>query len=115
MIWRFHSLPPLNVAPPSPFLRCLPPNIRDPFDRPILVVQLSGLSESTEDLRPVLLRNTELLRLHLSKLNASGDTAPVLQYVALLDISGVSLSSLVRLIIPCFGDLYPITFDYLHF
>ena len=68
-------------------------------------MQLSGLSESTEDLRAVLLRNTELLRLHLYTLNKSRTTAPVLQYVALLDIKGVSLSSLVRLTLACFCDL----------
>ena len=105
LIWRSQSLPSLNVAAPPPFLRCLPTHCRDPFDWPILVVQLSGLSESTEDLRAVLLRNTELLRLHLSTLNKSRTTAPVLQYVALLDIKGVSLSSLVRLTLACFCDL----------
>ncbi|KAK7692210.1 hypothetical protein QCA50_003834 [Cerrena zonata] len=96
LIWRMRSLPPLNSVPPSPFLRCLPTNCRDPFDRPILVVQLSGLSENTEDLRAVLLRNTERLRFHLSMLNASRGTSPILQYVALLDIKGVSLSSLAK-------------------
>lgn len=104
LIWRMRSLPPLNSVPPSPFLRCLPTNCRDPFDRPILVVQLSGLSENTEDLRAVLLRNTERLRFHLSMLNASRGTSPILQYVALLDIKGVSLSSLVRQMIARFGS-----------
>ncbi|CAL1706220.1 unnamed protein product [Somion occarium] len=109
LIWRIRSLPPLDIAPPSPFIHCLPAKCWDPFDRPIVVVQLAGISETGHDLRPVLLRNTELLRLNLAALNKSKGTAPILQYVALLDIKGVSLSSVAKidLLAWCMSEMLP--------
>ncbi|KAI0081971.1 CRAL/TRIO domain-containing protein [Panus rudis PR-1116 ss-1] len=97
LVWRMNSLPPLHIAPPSPFMQCLPPMNRDPLGHPILVVRLAGVTESSEDLRPVMLRNVELLRLHLARLNAEGHLSkPILQFVALLDIEGVSLNSIYK-------------------
>lgn len=52
-------------------------------------------------MREALIRYMELLRLNLEPLNAAagedGDFSPVMQYVALLDIGGISVQSVVRI------------------
>ncbi|KAH8107780.1 CRAL-TRIO domain-containing protein [Cristinia sonorae] len=97
LAWRVSSLPPLSFAPPTPFLRCLPPTAYDPFGRPIVLVRLAELTGISEDLKPIIIRNMELLRLHLEHLNAQdgedSEFRPILQFVALLDIKNVSFNS----------------------
>lgn len=74
--------------------------MQDPFGRPIVVIRLSGITESPHDMRLTLLRNVELIRLHLQQLNRDREVQddgfrPTLQCVALLDIKGVSFNSVV--------------------
>lgn len=97
LIWRLELLPPLASDPPSPYLLCLPTLNCDPFGRPIIVIQLAKLLESTQNLQCLIIHHVELMRLHLVRLNEMRvvqqiDPVPVLQYVALLDISGMSLN-----------------------
>ncbi|KAI0786560.1 CRAL-TRIO domain-containing protein [Abortiporus biennis] len=98
--WRLKQLPRLDIAPPSPFIHCLPSNVHDPFGRPIVVLKLSRINDGTVDLRTAVLRNVELLRQHLINVNKMCDRhhddgfRPKLQCVALLDIKGMSLNSM---------------------
>ena len=83
--------------PPSALILCLPTSVRDPFGRPILILKLAPLSDSTENFKKMLIHNMELLRLllvHMNKPQCSV-SRPVLQYVALLDISGATLNNAV--------------------
>ncbi|KAI0743967.1 CRAL-TRIO domain-containing protein [Daedaleopsis nitida] len=97
LVWRLAVIPDVIPRPTTPFLRCLPQTARDPFHRPILVVQLSRLLEVTEDVRTTLIYYMELLRLNLEAVNDAGradrEDQPVLQYVALVDIGGISVQS----------------------
>ena len=94
--WRLSTLPPWSERLPSPYLRCLPIDVRDPLGRPIIVIQLSGLWNTNEDLKASLYHNIELMRLHLVRLNEREPSAcPVLQYVALLDIRGLAFNGVV--------------------
>ncbi|KAI0683144.1 hypothetical protein BC835DRAFT_1396842 [Cytidiella melzeri] len=91
--WRLATLPPSSSRAPSPYLRCLPMDVRDPFGRPIIVVQLSSLWDAGEDLKASLFHNVELMRLHLVRINEREPGArPILQYVALLDIKGLAFN-----------------------
>lgn len=75
--------------------------VRDPLGRPIVVLQLANLWESSQDLRATLSHNIELMRIHLLHLNGQDSgLRPVLQYVALLDISGLTFNGVVRAISP---------------
>lgn len=62
-------------------------------------MRLAELNGSSEALKPIIIRNMELFRLHLESMNAhrGGDIEfrPILQYVALLDIKSVSFNSMV--------------------
>ncbi|OBZ70667.1 hypothetical protein A0H81_09354 [Grifola frondosa] len=91
-----HDNTPSYINPLSAFLHCLPANARDPFGRPILVLKLAHVLGSTTDSKNVFIHYMELLRLHLEQLNSVRKdeemaTQPVLQYVVLLDIQGISM------------------------
>lgn len=102
LLWRLKTLRPLRGEPPSPFLSCLPTAVRDPFGRPILVLKLAPLSDSTTNLKNAFILHMELMRLHLVHVNGPLRVVarPVLQYVALLDISGATFNNVVSLIRP---------------
>ena len=94
-------LPQVASASPSAYLTCLPPHCRDPFGRPIIVVRLGKLLDGVEDIKSILVYTVELLRLHLARLNDAvlkeeHGARPILQYVALFDIEGTTINSMVR-------------------
>ncbi|KIP06538.1 hypothetical protein PHLGIDRAFT_30459 [Phlebiopsis gigantea 11061_1 CR5-6] len=98
LLWRVHVLPQVASASPSAYLTCLPPHCRDPFGRPIIVVRLGKLLDGVEDIKSILVYTVELMRSHLAQLNyaelARGQGArPILQYVMLLDIEGMTINS----------------------
>ncbi|KAH9858898.1 CRAL-TRIO domain-containing protein [Lenzites betulinus] len=97
LLWRLAVIPTEIPRCSSPFLYCLPRSSRDLFHRPIMVLKLAKLFEYSGDVREALIHYVELLRLNLEELNASASDAdhpgPILQYVALLDIGGVSVQS----------------------
>jgi len=71
----------------------------DPSGRPIIQIKVSKMSASPENLQPSIIECMELLRLHLHWLNTQSNpddrvTKPTLQYVVLMDLSGVSFESL---------------------
>jgi hypothetical protein len=70
----------------------------DPLGRPIVVIKVSTLSDVSENLKDVITPAMDHLREHLKNLNDSqthGTTDPVLQYVVLLDVSGLSVQMIV--------------------
>ncbi|KAI0823411.1 CRAL-TRIO domain-containing protein [Trametes gibbosa] len=97
LLWRLAVIPVVIPPCPSPFLFCLPRTSRDPFRRPFIVIKLAKLFEYPGDVREALVHYVELLRVNLEVLNAAADeedgVSPVLQYVALLDIGGLSVQS----------------------
>lgn len=62
-------------------------------------MSLAPFCKNTQDLRSTFLHNMELLRLHLVNLNETrrNGTHPILQYVALLDIGGMTFNNVVRI------------------
>ncbi|KAG5646253.1 hypothetical protein DXG03_004080 [Asterophora parasitica] len=79
-------------------LHCLPANAHDPFGRPILLVELLPLDVTPDAVKPKIVQTFERLRRHLRDLNASATApSPILQYVVLLDLQGLSLKSFVNL------------------
>ncbi|RPD78618.1 CRAL/TRIO domain-containing protein [Lentinus tigrinus ALCF2SS1-7] len=97
LLWRLAVIPDEIPRPAAPFLQCLPLTACDPFDRPLVVVKLSRLFEASEDVRPTLINYMELLRLNLERVNkeegAKEKDSPVLQYIALMDIGGISVQN----------------------
>ncbi|KAI1795508.1 CRAL/TRIO domain-containing protein [Ganoderma leucocontextum] len=98
LLWRLAVIPAAIPRPPTPFLQCLPRNAQDPFGRPIVVVKLSQLLGSPQDVRPALVQYMELLRLNLEAVNGKREAVddherPILQYIALIDIDGFSMQS----------------------
>lgn len=100
--WRLATLPSLGAYEPSPHICCLPTEVRDPFGRPIIVLQLAKLWESSQDPQGTLLHNIELMRRHLVRLNTQAEDPeswPILQYVVLLDIRGMTFHGAVRFLL----------------
>ena len=102
LVWRLQHLRPLPPVTPPRTLHLLPSSIRDPFGRPIII--MSGFSadderQSTENLRATLAPTIELLRKYLKSLNDAGGDAgrPILQFIIVLDLEGVSIQHVVRL------------------
>ena len=87
---------PLESSSPMSNLRCLP--TYDPFGRPILVIKAIPLDKDTKLLRRSIIKAFEQLRIYLKVLYDRTKNAgePPLQYVALLDLSLLSLQSIVR-------------------
>lgn len=80
-----------------PAVFCFPNHIRDPFGRPILLIKSSSLSMLSDSSKAPITQGLELLRQHLRLLNISQtqDDPPILQYVVLLDLAGLSLQGIV--------------------
>ena len=97
MIWRLKNMWPPESSSQMSNLRCLP--TCDPFGRPILVVKAILLDKENKSLRRSIIKAFEQLRIYLKILyDGTRDTGgePPLQYVALLDLSLLSLRSIVR-------------------
>ncbi|KAJ7646780.1 CRAL-TRIO domain-containing protein [Roridomyces roridus] len=115
LVWRFNHL-----WPPHPPLRMsiVPPPATDPFGRPILLVEVVSLNDSSDAYKPLIIRGLETLRLHLKRLNENSAQQPILQYVILLDLKHFSTQSLnidlvtwtLREVIPQFPGLLAAAF-----
>ncbi|KAF5351795.1 hypothetical protein D9756_007633 [Leucocoprinus leucothites] len=106
LVWRLQNLWPTNpsyVLPPT--VRCLPEHVRDPFGRPVLVVEVPPVNESPDIVKPYIIQAFEQLRLHLKSLSgAQGlEEEPILQYIILLDLAKLSLQSLAITLHPVTG------------
>ncbi|KAF5380370.1 hypothetical protein D9615_004739 [Tricholomella constricta] len=127
LVWRLSNLWPLGDSGPTPVLHCLPENAHDPFGRPILLVEVLPLDVTSDALKPKIVQTFERLRRHLRNLNASATTtSPILQYIVLLDLQGLSLKSFdievlswtIREIIPRFpgmlGGVFMLNYSWIH-
>ncbi|KAJ7661636.1 CRAL-TRIO domain-containing protein [Mycena rosella] len=98
LVWRFDHLWPPDAVLHIPLIHCLPPPAHDPFGRPILIVKVVSFNDSSDAYKPLILRALERLRIHLKRLNhdsrQSESSAPILQYVILLDLKNLSTQSL---------------------
>ena len=80
--------------------RVLPPGSRDPLGRPILVFNLAPFlefsSSSLDDTKDLILWLDDTMRQYLRKISKeSGQSVPVLQFVAIVNVQGVTVSSVV--------------------
>lgn len=91
-------LRPLSAEMPALVLHCLPDGIQDPFGRPMVALRLTPFCDEIPGVKISFLRNMELLRQHLAYLNQLQQRGirPILQYVALLDIGGMTFHHVVR-------------------
>ncbi|KII92678.1 hypothetical protein PLICRDRAFT_37455 [Plicaturopsis crispa FD-325 SS-3] len=102
LLWRINDLQPALSEPASNIIHCLPTSIRDPYGRPILVIRASDFGSGVGDPKALLLATFERLRILLKGLSDEGEWTthgtrpppPVLQYVVLLDLKGVSVQSI---------------------
>lgn len=104
LIWRFSTLWPLRPPQSSPVLHCLPSSARDPFGRPILVIEAVPLKDYSDTLKPYIIQTFERLRVLLKQLmddGASGLHLPTLQYIILLDLKEFSYKNFVSLAVTC--------------
>lgn len=98
LLWRFKKLwPPEPELLPLTRVYFLPPDVRDPFGRPIIIIQVIGFKNSSDTYIPLLIRAMEQFRLRLKTLNDTSDQGfPVLQYIVLFDVKELSVQNLVR-------------------
>lgn len=96
--WRLAVLRPHLTRRPFSNYRVLPRP--DPFGRPIIQFKVSALNDISETLKDLLIHTMDNLRARLRSINDNrsrdGDTSPILQYVVLLDLSGLSIQMIVR-------------------
>jgi hypothetical protein len=95
LIWRITVLRN-HLTRPLPRKYYILPN-PDRFGRPIVLFKVSDLKDISEDVRGQLMYTMDCLRRHLKSLNDDRphDHDPVLQYVVLLDLSGLSIQNIV--------------------
>ena len=99
LMWRLRHLLPLSSVPLPPNLHLLPPSIKDPFGRPIIIMnELASAGNRSVDFKEILGITLERLRIYLKEINKmeGPSTRPVLQYVVLLDLEGISIRQIVR-------------------
>lgn len=99
LIWRLTSLSAylasMNRPQTTEIIRVLPRHCLDPFGRPVIVFDLGAflslLSKSLDDAKDFILLIAENLRLYLRQLNErDGHEGPILQYVVIVNVEGVS-------------------------
>ncbi|KAH9892750.1 CRAL/TRIO domain-containing protein [Cubamyces lactineus] len=98
LLWRLAVVPADLPSRPPSFIQCLPLVHRDPCGRPVIVVRLAQLFQFSGDVRDALVHYMERLRLNLQSMNRvdareDGNRTPILQYMALLDIGGISVQN----------------------
>ena len=81
--------------------RVLPPSCRDPLGRPTLVFNLAAFfeltSRSLDDTKDLILWLDDTMRRYLRNVGKeSSQRMPVLQFVAIVNVQGVNVSSMVR-------------------
>jgi hypothetical protein len=91
---------PLSRSQSTPILHCLPTSVRDPFGRPILVIEVIPASKTLDTFKPLIIQAFERLRILLEGLNNDEDPRSrptVLQYMVLLDLKEFSFKDFVSM------------------
>ena len=95
-----------SMAPPadSDVFKLLPPRCRDPLGRPTLMFNLAAflavVSSSLDDTKDLILWLDDTMRWYLQKISKeSGRRTPVLQFVAIVNVQGAAMSTLVCLVL----------------
>lgn len=103
LVWRITTLSRYMSSIEFPtdlgVFKLLPPHCRDPFGRPILVFNLAAFfelaSRSLDDTKDLILWLDDNLRRYLQKISKGSDQeVPTLQFVAIANVQGVTVSSL---------------------
>src|SRR5438477_5556754 len=98
LVWRLNNLRSHFKNPPLSKFHVL--SNPDPFGRPIILLRVSDLLGLAGNMKDMFIPTMERLREHLKQFNDDrlffGETQPVLQYVVLLDVAGLSIRSIVR-------------------
>lgn len=103
LLWRTEQL--RSRPQPTPFPRgllyCLRPPASDFLGQPVVIIRPSGLQGqalSTETLQGYLIHALETLRQHLVQLNSTASARPQLQALVILDMTDISVRTVVRLV-----------------
>jgi retinaldehyde-binding protein 1 len=97
LTWRKDNIWPKETIPYLPQIHCFPDGVRDPLGRPILLIQVISFLDNPSIYQPLVMRAFEQLRLHLSQLrDQRGHKPPALQYVVLLDLKELAISTFVQ-------------------
>ncbi|KAF8629135.1 hypothetical protein AX17_005721 [Amanita inopinata Kibby_2008] len=113
LIWRLNNLWPSVPCSSRNFLHCLPSDVLDPFNRPIIIIKMIAFNQTTDAIKPLLLHVFESLRVYLQQLSDNLEENPTLQYIVLLDLDGLLLQNLniglvawtIREVIPRFPGM----------
>ncbi|KAI5117225.1 hypothetical protein M0805_008695 [Coniferiporia weirii] len=90
----------LKCPPGLSAIRCLPLDCLDDLGRPIAVLRVAALDfyADTEQLKREIILTVERMRVALQRLNEQGNVqtekTPVLQYIIVMDVEGVSMKSI---------------------
>ncbi|PPQ66319.1 hypothetical protein CVT26_011150 [Gymnopilus dilepis] len=97
LLWRLDNLWPIDSSIRIPNLHCLPSDVRDPFGRPILVLEVNAVDVPQDSQKRFIILAFEQLRSHLRKLydeSEDNNPRPPLQYIVLLDLKQLSIQSI---------------------
>ncbi|EFI28227.1 hypothetical protein CC1G_14252 [Coprinopsis cinerea okayama7 len=92
LIWRLQNLWAPSPPVPMPNVHCLPPEVVDPFGRPIIIIETVPMTLEPEVVKIGILQFFETLRQHLAERFhqcKQGDTPP-LQCMVLVDLRALS-------------------------
>jgi hypothetical protein len=104
LVWRVTTLSrymsSMGFPAGSGVFRVLTPSCRDPLGRPTLVLNLAAflelVSRSLDDTKDLILWLDETMRWYLQQISKeSGGVTPALQFVAIVNVEGVTMSSVV--------------------
>lgn len=103
LLWRVEHLRPWSQTPPFPrgLLICLQPPASDFLGQPVVVMRPSVLQSqtlATETMQDYVIHALEMLRKHLAQFNSNTSTRPKLQALIVLDMTDISVRTVVRFI-----------------
>ena len=101
VLWRDQQLlsNPQEFSPPRRLAFCLQPPASDALGQPVVIIRpsaLEGQAPSTETLKCYLIYALEVLRKLLARLNSDASARPQLQVLVLLDMTDISVRTVVR-------------------
>ena len=99
ILWRLTNIPRQPpTSRPSDLIYCLGPPTSDTFGRPVLILRLASLNDSSDSTKGYLIYVIETLRGHLQDINSemrTGEKRLILQYTLIVDMQDVSMRNIV--------------------